>query len=166
MFYQVAGTRNGSLELLVALPPSRRTQAAARAGGKRPVNHPATCRSTVWRHADRAHHEARAGDRRLALRQMPRNGPETMAKPFSALQEKVPTPTPGINGPVEQGDRAMHEQHQPDHDDFDFTEIWRSAQYRRTDEMRAWLSRLFARWPRTKSADLVEPQYHQGKIAA
>jgi hypothetical protein len=59
----------------------------------------------------------------------------------------------------------MHQQRQPDHDDFDFAQIWRSAQYGRADEMRTWLGRFLAAWQQAKSPERVEPQYDQGKMA-
>ena len=59
----------------------------------------------------------------------------------------------------------MHKQRQPDHDNFDFAQIWRGAQYDRADELRTWLGRLLTGWQQAKSPELVEPQYHQGKIA-
>jgi hypothetical protein len=60
----------------------------------------------------------------------------------------------------------MYEQRQTDQDGFDFAEIWRTAQYGRTDAMSDWFSRFFGAPPRIQSADLVEPQSHQVTIAA
>jgi hypothetical protein len=57
----------------------------------------------------------------------------------------------------------MSEQHQPD---LDFAEIWRGAQYRRAADVGTWLRLFFARRPEIKLADLIEPQYHQGKRVA
>jgi hypothetical protein len=60
----------------------------------------------------------------------------------------------------------MYEQRQPDHDGFDFAEIWSGAQYRRNEEARNWLSSFFSSRPRNKSADPVEPQSHRVAITA
>jgi hypothetical protein len=60
----------------------------------------------------------------------------------------------------------MHQQRQPDHHDFDFAQVWRNAQFGRADEIRSWLGRFLTGWKRAKFHERVEPQYHQGKIAA
>ena len=46
----------------------------------------------------------------------------------------------------------QHEPHDPDR--HDLSEIWRSAQHRRTEEVWFWLTHLFKKQPKLKSPPL------------
>jgi hypothetical protein len=43
---------------------------------------------------------------------------------------------------VKRGCAMQNEQHQSENTEFDFAQVWRTAQYRRADDVGPWLERL------------------------